>query len=219
MVQLDIEWFKRCHLAGLVRKKMLEIGSAKVQGIPNLCEIAGELGVEGALGADVDPTHEGVDIVADFALPPAAFKAQTHIGRFSTVCIFNVLEHTFDPVTVLINALSCVGEDGSLLVVAPSIWPVHNFPRDYNRLLPDWFVEFARRNDLKLLEEQFCWLSQFGVEVIRPSNMQFPTYASRASQVSKFRYWTTRIGHKALNTYGRSHWGTHSAIAAAFARR
>jgi hypothetical protein len=168
------------------------------------------------MGVDMAPL-DGVDLVFDFGLRQEEFQKQWRSGQYSTVCIFNVLEHTFDPLTVLTNGLSCVDTGGTLLVVTPSIWPIHNYPGDYNRLLPDWYVEFARRNNLKLAERHFCWLSQFGIETIDPtSDISFPTYMSREHSSNKLRYWISRVGHKALNTYGRSHWATHAAIGAAF---
>lgn len=218
MTDLDVHWFKQCHAAGLVQSKLLEVGSAKVQGIPNLCEIAKSLGIEKTTGTDVDPTYDGVDTVADFGLSPELFKIQYQLEQFATVCIFNVLEHTFDPITVLTNAVSCLAECGSLLVVTPSIWPIHNFPRDYGRLLPDWYLEFARRHHLNVVKDQFCWLSQFGIQPINSYNTQLPNYSFNKANASSLRYWTSRIAHKVLNTYGRSHWATHSAIAAAFVK-
>lgn len=218
MTEWDVQWFRRCHAAGLVRNKMLEVGAAKVQGIPNLCEIANDLGVKSTTGVDMTQ-FAGVDIIFDFGLAPDLFSREWRSGKFATVCIFNVLEHTFDPLTVLTNALSCVDDIGTLLVVTPSVWPIHSYPSDFNRLLPDWYLEFSRRNKLKLLENEFCWLSQFGIESIElTSEPTLPGFLTRGQMDSRFRYWVSRIGHKFLNTYGRSHWATHSAIAAAFVR-
>ncbi|HVT93705.1 MAG TPA: methyltransferase domain-containing protein [Bryobacteraceae bacterium] len=216
MTHIDREWFRKCHAAGLVNGRMLEVGSAKIAKASNLCEIARELGVTDTLGVDIERT-DGVDVVFDFDLPPGEFKTQWSHGKFATVCIFNVLEHTYDPITILTNALSCVERSGTLLVLVPSVWPIHNYPGDYNRLLPDWYVEFARRNGLVLLEKHFCWLSEFGIQTIdSDSRTAFPTYRSRYTKTSAPRYWISRAAHKVLNTYGRSHWANHSAIAAAF---
>jgi len=218
MTDLDVQWFKRCYSEGLVRSKMLEVGSAKVQGIPNLCEIAREMGVSDTMGVDMEQ-GAGVDAIFDFGLPAVEFAREWRSGTFSTVCIFNVLEHTFDPLTVLTNALSCVGNGGTLLVLTPSIWPIHSYPRDFNRLLPDWYLEFSRRNQLKLLDKEFCWLSQFGIETIDlTSEPTLPNYLTRGKTDSQLRYWISRVGHKLFNTYGRSHWAPHSAIGAAFSR-
>jgi SAM-dependent methyltransferase len=218
MTDRDVEWFKRCHAAGLIKGRMLEVGAARIKGDPNLCDYARQLGVTETTGADLD-RYDGVDVVADFGLSPEAFNAQWQLDRFSTVCVFNVLEHTFDPVTVLTNCVSCVEGGGRLLVVTPSVWPLHSYPGDFNRLLPDWYVTFAKRNNLELLEKHFCWLSEFGIETISPTpEPTLPSFLSRRN-ASPLRYWVSRTGHKLLNTYGRSHWATCSAIGAAFLRR
>ena len=217
MTRLDIDWFVKCHSAGLVKAPMLEVGSAKVQGLSNLCEIGRRLGVNDATGVDLVP-YEGVDLVADFSLDEEEFRKRVSLKGFSTVCVFNVLEHTFDAITVLSNALSCVDRYGALLVVVPSIWPIHDYPGDFVRLLPDWYREFAKRHELQLIDKHFCWLSEFGVEPISLVEGGFPTYLSRAAKSSRSRYWASRVGHKLLNTYGRSHWAPHSAIGAAFIR-
>lgn len=215
MTSIDLEWFMACHSAGLVRSRLLEIGSARVQGVRNLVDVARTLGITDSIGVDLD-SAEGVDTVIDFSVSPPQFRERYCLDRFATVCIFNVLEHTFDPYTVLQNAMSCVDLGGSLLVVAPSIWPIHSYPRDYNRLLPDWYREFAMRTGLELIEQHFCWLSQFGIEPIAVDG-SLPTYLSRKDQVSKIRYWVSRVTHKVGNTYGLSHWATYCAIGAAFA--
>jgi len=215
VTSIDLEWFLACHSAGLVRSRLLEVGSAKVQGLPNLCDAAGTLGITDSIGVDLD-SADGVDTVIDLGLSLSQFRERYCLGRFATVCVFNVLEHTFDPYTVLQNAMSCADAGGSLLVVTPSIWPIHNYPGDYNRLLPDWYREFAKRTGLELIEQHFCWLSQFGIEPIRRDG-SFPTYMSRKARASRIRYWTSRVTHRVGNTYGRSHWATHCAIGAAFA--
>lgn len=217
MTNSDIEWFMKCYEAGLVKSPLLEVGSARLGGGPNLCDIAKRLGLSETVGVDLE-RGDGVDVALDFGMKQAKFRGKCQLGKFPTACVFNVLEHTFDPITVLSNALSCLAESGTLLVVTPAIWPLHNYPRDCNRLLPDWYRGFAALHGLKLVDDYFCWLSQFGVEPISSFEPEFPTYRSQASKVSATRYWISRIGHRVLNTYGRSHWATHSAIGAVFAR-
>jgi SAM-dependent methyltransferase len=215
MTPIDVEWFVRCHAQGLVKGPLLEVGSARIGGDPNLCDMAKKLGVTRTVGADLEE-GEGVDLQLDFGRPSYGFQSGSRLTEFSTVCVFNVLEHTFDPITVLSNALSCLGAGGALLVVTPAIWPLHNYPGDYNRLLPDWYREFARLQKLKLDDDFFCWLSPFGIEPIAHLEDEFPTYRSRGIRSSPTRYWISRVGHKVLNTYGRTHWATHTAIGAAF---
>jgi SAM-dependent methyltransferase len=218
MTFVDLDFFKKCLSQGLVKSPFLEIGSAKVLGadMPNLSEIARDYGVEKVVGVDLNP-GEGVDFTADFGLPYESFVKTWNQGKFSSVGMFSVLEHTFDPITVLRNALSCVAEGGNLIVATPVTWPIHNFPRDYNRLLPDWYEEFARLNKIKLLDDAFCWLSgEFGIcrvhDLKEGDNYVLPTFLSRGKDHSPIRYWMSRAVHKLFNTYGRSHTFPHVAI-------
>lgn len=217
MTSLDEMYFQLCLTAGVVSEPILDVGALRIGEQTNISQLARRAGLVEIKGADLN-AGDDVDYIADFGLPPAEFRRQYAIPVFSTVCVFNVLEHTFDPISVLSNALSCVSENGSLLAVTPSIWPIHNYPGDYNRLLPDWYREFARRRNLTLVEGLFSWLSEFGIERVASEKLEFPTYRTRRAKASSVRYWKSRIGHRLLNSYGRSHWGTHCAIAAAFVR-
>jgi len=218
MTPNDEEYFQLCHRAGLVKEPILDVGSARIGDQPNISALAKRAGLKAVKGADLAKGKD-VDYVADFGLEPSEFQHQFAIPTFSTVCVFNVLEHTFDPIRVLSNALSCVDEAGTLLVLTPSIWPIHNYPGDYNRLLPDWYREFAKRRNLQLADRLFSWISEFGIEPIVSEDSDFPTYRSRRSKASPVRYWKSKIGHRLLNSYGRSHWATHCSIGAAFVCR
>jgi SAM-dependent methyltransferase len=216
MTEIDVAFFNLCLSSGFVNTRLLEVGSAKVQGFENICDIARSAGISETTGVDIQ-TFDGVDAVVDFGLPPEVFEKHWKFGKFGTVCVFNVLEHTFDPITVLANALSCLEKDGHLLVVTPSIWDLHNYPGDFVRLLPNWYEQFAERYDLNLLKDSFCWLSCFGIQKIyAEKEPAFPTFLRKGREASWIRYWTSRFVHKAFNTYGRSHWFNHVAIGAVF---
>jgi len=215
MVEFDKDWFLTCCDQGLVTPRLLEIGSAKVQGCNNLCDEARLRGIE-ALGVDIH-AMDGVDAVADFGKPQAEFLREWTAGEFSTVVVFNVLEHTYDPIRILENALLCSRRGATLLVLTPAIWPIHNFPGDFSRLLPDWYRRFAELHSLKIVESSFNWISTFCFEPVS-KYPDFPTYISRKDSVPQSRYWLSRIGHKLLNTYGRSHWATHCSVAVAMVR-
>lgn len=217
MVGNDYAYFKRCFDLGFVSGELLEIGSAKIDGQGgNICDLAGSMGIGHVVGCDLQPGL-GVDVVADFSAEN--FRNTWTLGQFDTVVIFNVLEHTFDPLAVLGNAVSCLKPGGWILIVVPVVWPIHNFPGDYSRLLPDWFREFARRQTLLISSEAFCWLTQFGitrVDSIGSSEPnELPSFLNLGRSTDAFKYWRSRIAHKLLDTYGRSHWFGHCAIGAA----
>jgi len=217
MVENDILYFRACHKAGLVKEPFLEIGSAIVEHslVNNLCRVAQELGLSKTFGTDLE-AGPGVDFTADFSLPPDQFKAGWTHGQFQTVAIFNVLEHTYDPITILTNALSCVAPGGTLCVAAPGSWALHDYPKDYVRLLPHWFEEFGQRNGLKIYRDHFCYLSDFGLIPVDQLNIkgqyQFPTYINSTRRSTPFRYWRSRILHRLFNTYGRSHFFPQATI-------
>jgi hypothetical protein len=73
--------------------------------------------------------------------------------RWPTVLVFNLLEHVFDPITVLHHSLSLVEPGGTCLVVGPVIWPLHDYPADYWQPLPDFFIEFARREGAEVVDQ------------------------------------------------------------------
>src|SRR5262249_16551023 len=154
------------------------------------------LNIAEVVGADLE-SGSGVDLVIDFSVPPEDFRARWRHGVFASVAIFNVLEHTFDPLTVLQNALHCVGDGGALLVVTPAVWALHDHRGDYVRLMPHWYEKFAERTGLRLLPDAFCWLSEFGVDkiqdVIEDGGYQLPSFLSLGRSRFPYRYWTSRI--------------------------
>jgi SAM-dependent methyltransferase len=219
MTERDREFFLRCFQAGVVRSPFLDVGSMSVNedmGLTNLREAAKKLGIEESLGVDF-AAGPGVDIIADFSKPPAKFKEDWPAGSFGSVAIFNVLEHTFDPATILENALSLVRPGGTLLAVTPSVWPIHNYPIDCLRLNPDWFRYFADRHGLEIEQDSFMWLSEdFGlvpVESLRKNGLdQIPTFFQLGKQKSPWRYRLTTTVNRLFPTYFRSNW--HPAMVA-----
>jgi hypothetical protein len=213
MTNLDIQFFECCLAAGVLQSPFLEVGSAKVHGnLPNLADLARQSGLGGTCGVDMQAT-EGVDVVFDFSLEPFDFEARWQHGKFRSVALFNILEHTFDPFTVLRNALFCLEPGGSLLVSTPAIWPLHNCPGDYVRLMPNWYEQFAVSTRIDIDRKLFVWLSSFGMENIEPlpGGYAFPTFLNSGG-VSKRRQLKSRVVHRIFNTYGRNHWATHVSI-------
>jgi SAM-dependent methyltransferase len=221
MTQNDIAYFDLCRRSGLVSPRLLEVGSAKVQGgMPNVCDLARNVGINETKGADIEAAS-GVDLVCDFSTSRVEFQKAWQYGEFQTVVIFNVLEHTFDPLNVFANALHCLAPGGHILVVVPSIWPLHDYPRDYVRLMPHWFETVETRFNLRLHRDAFCWLSDYGISQIkddtRDKTYSFPRYYSALKRPS-LKYWMSWGANRLLRVAGSKDWAPHCAIGAAFAR-
>ncbi len=217
MTAEDIKYFRACFDQGLVHSPLLEIGSRKNLGETHTFrDVARDLGVASTLGTDLN-VGPGVDVATDFSVPTPAFRDQWQHGTFQTVVIFNVLEHTFDPITVLTNALHCVAPGGMLLTLTPSVWPIHSFPKDYTRLLPDWFETFAERNGLELDPRTFSWVSEFGIHPVQQlrddTGLTLPSFHQLASPMKSFH---SRVIHRLFNTFGRSHQFTYCTLGAGF---
>jgi SAM-dependent methyltransferase len=224
MVEEDLDYFHGCFQAGLIREPFLEIGSAIVADSldHNLCDVVRNLGLREVYGSDLREAS-GVDFTADFGVPVEEFSRIWAHGRFETVAIFNVLEHTFDPITVLRNALFCVRPGGTLCVVTPAVWALHDYPRDYVRLQPHWFEEFGQRNHLEICRERFSFISFMGIVPIdqlkRGNQYQLPTYINSTRRATPIRFWVSRILHRVFNTYGRTQYYTHIGLGCVYRRK
>jgi len=218
MDQLNVEFFRLCNRIGVIREPFLEVGSAKVlAGIPNLCDLSREFGLTQVVGADA-AVGPGVDVLHNFEIPPSGSLR----GAFETVAIFNVLEHTFSPEQVLANALMCVRTRGTLIVSVPANWPIHNFPTDQCRLLPNWFEEFGCRHGIELVQESFVWQCLFGILPVsslkRPASGEylFPNFTNVGFKRAPIRTVTSKLIHRIGFTFGRTHWNPNSSIGVAY---
>jgi hypothetical protein len=159
----------------------------------------------------------GVDFVADFETGTGLQEIMTE-GPFGTVLVLNVLEHTFEPIAVLDSALKVASPDeGAIVVITPVVWPIHNFPVDCGRLLPDWYRRFAVTRGVSLLDETFQYVGYGHVSAFRTSDGQdhFPV----PSQKNPIHRFYSRAIHKAFNTFGRGMANpSHLALAAVFVR-
>jgi SAM-dependent methyltransferase len=149
-------------------------------------------------GTDLHP-GVGVDIVADFE-DPSHLSRFGSIGPFGSAIILNVLEHTFDPIRVLDNALSLVKPGGTMLIIAPAVWPLHDFPFDCCRLLPNFYEEYARRRRLHIQPDFFEYV---GREKVTDARNIDGSYRFPRPGRSPAHGWYSRIVHRAFNTMGR----------------
>lgn len=164
-------------------------------------------------GTDI---HSGkdVDFIIDFEDDIDSIRQQyPALPSFKTILILNVLEHTYNPIKVLQNALHLLSKDGILVVSTPSVFPIHNYPIDVYRLLPDFYIEFARREQVSLVPEYFRFLGYGQVDDYRnESQVYFPK-----PWKSKWHEWRSRLIHKLFDTTGRGMaYPSHISISAVF---
>lgn len=209
----DLAYVTKLLAEGHIRGSVLELG-AGYEGLTcrSLLEAAGLAYVS----TDIAEAP-AVDIPANFETGEGLSEVAA-AGPFGTVLVLNVLEHTFDPLKVLDNAVSVAKvPDGRVVVLTPAVWPLHNYPVDCYRLLPDWYRHYARTRHLKLLEAAFEYVgfgpvAQFrtpeGHDVFPPPGIRRPAH----------RLYS-RVVHRLFNTYGRGMMQpSHVAIAAIFVR-
>jgi SAM-dependent methyltransferase len=196
MVPADLEYVGRLLRANAIRGPVLELGTGYGG---STCRDIIEANGLAYFGTDLEK-GSGVDVPANFERPEQ-MAAFSHIAPLGTVLILNVLEHTFDPIVVLDNARSLLKPGGSLVVLTPAVWPLHNFPMDTWRILPNFYEEYARRRRMRLVDEHFEYVGFGPVSKFRDDKnlYAFPPPAQKS-----WRLLYGRVLHKALNTFGRA---------------
>jgi len=211
MTESDRLFLRKLIRENQIPSPVLELGSGHPE------HSARKLILEAGLlftGTDIFP-GSSVDFVANFEREEE-LKVFEDVAPFGTVLVLNVLEHTFDPVAVLDNALSLVRRGGKLVVITPVVWTLHSFPIDTFRLNPDWYEEYAKRRGLVLDPAMFVYLGHGKVGAFRDQDR---AYALPPPTNSRFKYWYSRLVHRTLNTFGRGMaFPSHVAIGAVFVR-
>jgi len=205
-VPTDFSYLRRVIAAGQVRGPVLEIGSRDHQGGAGNARATCQ-------GAGLE--WEGTDIQAgpgvDFTLDILDGDAVAAINRqWPTVLLFNLLEHVYEPALALRHAVSLVEPGGAAVVVGPSVWQLHDYPRDYWRPLPDFFTEFGRRHGLEVVDEHFCWLLEQHERIIpiaalttAAGQKRFPGRNTAVEVFGAFRATASLYIQRALNLTGR----------------
>jgi len=83
------------------------------------------------------------------------------------VLVLNVLEHTFDPLRVIDHARMLLKPGGRLVLLTPAVWPLHAYPFDAWRILPNLYEQYAERNGLLLLRDYFEYIGRDPVDTFR----------------------------------------------------
>ena len=194
MIAADVAYVRRCLAQGWIEGPCLELGAA-------IAEHSCHAVLEGAgletVRTDMTPAPD-LGFSVDFEAEAAVIDAASGGRRFRTVLVLNVLEHTFDPVRVLDNALALVAPGGALVVITPTVWSLHSYPIDCWRLNPDFYVTYCSRRSLEMVEGSLEFVG-FG-PARRGADGHFELPAQGASPAH--RRWS-RLIHKIFNTAGR----------------
>ncbi len=196
MTGLDIEYFEELSHLGLIKGRVLEMGAG--YGGATLKSNAQKLGLE-YFATDM-VAHSGVDYVADF-------EERSSMGvfgdnKFDACLVMNVLEHVMNPLAVLDNVVHLTAAGGAIVVVTPAMWPIHNFPVDCQRLMPDWYILYAQKRGIALHRDSFKFLGYGPVWQYRTaSGYQLPMRSRR----SAYHAWSRAI-HKFFRTSGYGVW-------------
>jgi SAM-dependent methyltransferase len=191
----DLNWIRKLLTEKKLEEPALELGVG--YGGATCRELIESAGLR-YFGTDLEKTP-AVDFVADFErIEDMGVFSST--APFGCILVLNVLEHTFDPLRVLDNAVSLLKPGGRCAVVTPSIWPLHNYPMDTWRILPNLYEEYARRNRLILDRGSFEYVGKGAVEQFRDSsgNYKYPPQCGSAARL----LWS-RVVHKLFHTSGK----------------
>ncbi len=196
MVGADQAWIAALLKERVFAGPVLELGTGYGGATSrSIVEAAGHRYV----GTDME-AGPGVDIAANIESADD-MMALAAAGPFGAVLILNVLEHTFDPIRILDNARTLVKPGGALVVLTPAVWPLHSYPMDTWRILPDFYREYAKRKGMRLLKEGFEFVGFGPVDAFIESS-RAPSFPPPAKTAWKMLWG--RTVHKAFNTFGRA---------------
>ncbi len=142
----------------------------------------------------------GLDFVADFESGEGLAEAYRY-GPFGTALVLNVLEHVLEPAVVLDNVRKLLRPAGTLVAITPCAWPIHRFPLDCGRLLPDWYRRYAATRGLSLDEETLCYVGFGPVSRFRSRSGEERLPPAGTGREVHRAY--SRLVHALLGTFGR----------------
>jgi SAM-dependent methyltransferase len=196
---------------GDIRGTVLDLGSRNVQDMEGgnarlFCERHG-LDWEGAdleAGRDVSFTLDVLD------------REQVHgVARtWTTIIAMNLYEHLYDPIRGLENTLELVEDGGAVVVVTPTVWELHDFPKDYWRPLPDFYLDFAERNSCVVREPR--WIVGGRIvpweRMMRGKQKLIPSKNQDIEMHGAWKALRSRLVHRAFGTSGRQSFFPYSAL-------
>ncbi|MFM7109727.1 MAG: class I SAM-dependent methyltransferase [Planctomycetota bacterium] len=195
MTEVDLEYVKQALQAGLINDRVLELGVG--YGGLTCRQLMRSAGLA-YIGTDLLPGPE-VDVVADLEQPDHLSRFRSY-KPFGTILLLNVLEHTFDPIRVLDHLLKLLAPGGKIVIIAPAIWPLHDYPYDVWRLLPNFYEEYARRRELVIHPDSFLYVGHG--RIVDSRNLD-GTYRLPKPGCSACHLLYSRVVHRLFNTSGR----------------
>lgn len=207
MTNNDRLYLKNAIENGIIYKNCLEVGSALdwCSSIPLLKENNID-----ASGLDI-VKGKYVDYIINLELSFETIN-KTINTTFDSIICFNTLEHVFNPVLVLENLSHLLNKNGTLLISTPVMWPIHGYPSDFHRPLPNFYEEFAKRYNFEIIPDSFQYLGFGPISNYRGEGRTgFPPPLHNG-----FKFVMDKLIHKIFNTFGRAYlYPNHVAIAIA----
>jgi SAM-dependent methyltransferase len=189
----DESFIRKCLQLKAIKSPCLELGvGVDGAGLRWLLE---PKGIQ-YFGADMN-AHEETDFVFDLEEPIESIRAATNNLTFSSILILNVLEHTFEPIKILDKCFALLAPTGTCIIIVPAVWPLHDWPMDCYRILPNFYEQYAKRRGYKIIPNLFDYVGNKGAATAS-SPYAFPNPSK-----SKWGNLFSRIVHKTFNTFGR----------------
>jgi len=208
MTSLDSLFVKALLKINLLEEPCLELGTGYGGETCKEMILANKLSY---FGTDMFAS-DNVDFVIDFEENYMnTLERIPNLPTFKTILVLNVLEHTYNPALILDNVFGLLGKGGKCVIITPVLWPIHDYPIDCWRILPDFYTEYSKRNGYKLLEEHFEYIGYGPIKKYKTGNqLSFPQ-PGKGKTLNIY----SKLIHKVFNTYGRSMFQpSHVAIGA-----
>lgn len=211
MTEGDLQFVQTCLAEGHIRGDVLELGCG--YGGETCKKIVEQAGLRW-FSTDMDESGSKVDYVANFETGHGVGEILTRSGGFDSLLVLNVLEHVFEPVRILDNAKRLMRPGATLVTVTPCVWPIHNYPIDCARLLPDWYRRYSAQARIELVLDKFEYIGYGSIDKYRTNSTDSFPQDSRMAGLAGLR---SRIVHRVFNTAGRGVQSRpHIAIGAVF---
>lgn len=137
----EVDWLGR--VAGMCSGVVLDVGCGRQRVRPFINAVCHYVGI------DYPQTS-----VAMYRTPPQVYADGSRLpvadGSVDTLLLLEVLEHLAEPGAAVSEAARALRPGGTLVISVPFLYPVHDFPHDYQRWTPVGVRRLLERPDLQL---------------------------------------------------------------------